>query len=77
MAEAHLEMDDGSTLPLISVCHAADKDRALPAGCYRLERGAELSNKIPSSLLRGLPGSKRNEKLLMLAFVVGATRGTS
>lgn len=47
MAEAHLEMDDGSTLPLIRICHTADGDRALHAGSYWLQRGAGLSDQSP------------------------------
>lgn len=50
MAEAHLEMDDGSTLPLIRICHTADGDRALHAGSYRLQRGADLSGQSPRCL---------------------------
>ncbi|CAG13321.1 unnamed protein product [Tetraodon nigroviridis] len=50
MAEAHLEMDDGSTLPLIRICHTADGDRALHAGSYRLQRGADLSDQSPRCL---------------------------
>lgn len=61
MAEAHLEMDDGSTLPLIRICHTADGDRALHAGSYRLQRGSRPV--WPESpLLKGLPESRRNEK---------------
>lgn len=50
MAEAHLEMDDGSTLPLIRICHTADGDRAQHAGSYRLQRGADLSGQSPRCL---------------------------
>lgn len=50
MAEAHLEMDDGSTLPLIRICHTADGDRALHAGSYWLQRGAGLSDQSPRCL---------------------------
>lgn len=64
MAEAHLEMDDGRTLPLISLCHTADRVRTLLASCYRLERESreELSIHISSFLLVCLP--ERNEKQL-------------
>lgn len=51
MTEAHLEMDDGRTLPLISLCHTADRVRTLPASCYRLERGAEGSRAVRSHTL--------------------------
>lgn len=66
MAEAHLEMDDGRTLPLISLCHTADRVRTLLASCYRLEREsrAELSIHISSFLLVCLAEYKRNEKQL-------------
>lgn len=68
MAEAHLEMDDGRTLPLISLCHTADRVRTLLASCYRLEREsrAELSIHISSFLLVCLAEYKRNEKPLRL-----------
>lgn len=50
MAEAHLEMDDGSTLLLIRICHTADGDRVLHADSYRLQRGADPSGQSPCCL---------------------------
>lgn len=61
MAEAHLEMDDGSTLLLIRTCHTADGDRALHAGSYRLQRGADLSDQSPRCLRAcQRPGEMKN-----------------
>lgn len=62
MTEAHLEMDDGGRLPVISVCHAADGGRG--GGWRRV-----CPSRFPPPFLQASRSSGRNKKASVAAFL--------